>query len=474
MDDSLLDRFLFFNFNKDAKIGENDAHEIVDQIFNGISRSVARKKYLNQGEITDHNRYQRSLFGETPSDKIQQDAKQRILDTIIWLYAISTQSENAEYNDVRHSLYDMFELISMSSEGNNVYTSYSLYKNSCTQIEPIIKYIINKLDITILKPYNGNDRKYIKRSVPYINNWYCADSGSITGLNSSAMIIDSDRNYTLKSVIKIIHEFFGSTPAEISCILELMKSIRNNADHNEALKKSYETNPQDWFERIKFLLYDLITVVFALREAICERAKSNDIFKQYEKKFQDIVNQHKIHISLIYEVNNENRDDKFCIGEHKPDPVDAPDGKSKKSVFELNRKVKSYKLRAEKKDGETVDFNVLSYYDGCTIKISLPTKESPSPNIENIISNNALIPDGALKQFICKNIDKQGIKDDISKCVKVILGLTSGDKKTVTDYLNKLVVKSQVLSDKSASDNSELIKSVSETSREYKQQNRKS
>jgi polyhydroxyalkanoate synthesis regulator phasin len=74
-----------------------------------------------------------------------------------------------------------------------------------------------------------------------------------------------------------------------------------------------------------------------------------------------------------------------------------------------------------------------------------------------------MIPDGKLKQFICKNIDKQGIKGDISKCVKVILGLTSGDKDTVIEHLNNLVDKSQVLSDKSISDNSELIKSLAET-----------
>jgi hypothetical protein len=255
-------------------------------------------------------------------------------------------------------------------------------------------------------------------------------------------------------------------------ILELMQGIRNKVDHADALEEEYQTKPQEWFNRIKYLLYDLITLVFVLRDAINERAKSNDIFKKYESKFLENVNKHKISISFVYEVNNKNRQEKFCIGDQEPTPKVISNGK-KRSEFKLNRKVEDYELQAKKsdgtKDGKPAKFNVLSYYDGCEVDVSLPTEDEnfSKTKIGEIISNDYLmIPDGKLREFIQNNIDKQNVNENIKESVKVILGLTSGDKATVIEHLNSLVEKNQELSNKSDSDNSELINSLSETIKE--------
>lgn len=342
-------------------------------------------------------------------------------------------------------------LVRLSVNQDNKFTTFSKYKEGIRSVDVALQYVLYELGYTKFVSYvservdeNGNKVKVRKK--------YLRLKGES----------DDEKNITFGDVDYFISRRIKKLPGcqPVSLILKRLRDERNKESHN-----AFYTNPDKYWNRLVYILYDYIAIVFFLMRyfkivnitpgdavegedlvAVGQALNTADALVKkcldINVRFQFIKDksvQHKLLIARLdgRSVINRDKETQNCISEGGVDYCYYDVVLEKNTTYRLQSVI--VKEEIESKCGKELDLNSNLLFDGAVVTLKMPTEDIEYPSIKSVIAKSTgLIEDSENRALIEKILEDDIFDDALRSKLRVILMLDKGEKKAIVDeFLSK-------------------------------------
>jgi len=458
LENSLMDRFIALYLNDSDK-------GISKWIINGLNKNV------NDALLQDRAEW----FGRDALDikwKIDdsKNTQREIREAIYLVFSILGKDAKEERYKTVSSLFN--DIVRLSVIQGHSITTYTKYKSCISSADVALQYMLYKLGYVYWHTDDNRQKSLQLKGVACLK----------LGRN------EKPENITFGDVVAFIKDRINNDG--VSKLIYRLNKERNDESH-----AAFYTNPDKYWNRLVYMIYDYIAIAFFLMryfrgvndgiidavekedlKAVTQALKNADaLIKEAENinvRFQFVQNETKKEKLSVKAVDEDRTDKKPDKGQNRDKSIPYPspmteDGNTYCYYDKtLNRNATYHLQSVEVKNGvdipcgEKLDLNTNLLFDGAVINLKMPTEDIPYPTIESIIAKSAGLIEDSENRAVIETLLANNIKDDTFRNkLRVILMLDKGDKESI---INEFVGKGKDVSEKTPEDFKKFIESKSD------------
>lgn len=449
---SLMDRFIH-TFNSKAN----------PQITDWILRGSNSKLWEKRAEWFDYKR-KRFEWGINCVD--EGELQKEVTEAIYLVFAIlGNESEEEEYKGISKIFNDIVRLAVLDKKQD--ITTYSKYTACIRSADVALQYLLYSLGFVEDKEYAhkmtdkdgkiGGTQLRVSIQLRGENLW-TDQSGNLSNITfGNVCFFFKNRIEKLETIgSNDRYKPYWQTRNVANAIYRL-KDARNEESH-----RAFYTDPEKYWNRLVYMLFDYITITFYLLRYLKEQVKQlqiNSGDKLYEKEdvtavvdalliADKLIKESKeIHVRFQYK-KARSRQEKLLISEWDAkqtvndirNPKEETDNDNIICYYDkILIRTASYGLQSyEVKNGKDIaigkrlELNASLLFNGAVVQLTMPTKTVPYPNIDDIIARSTgLIEDSEYRDMIEKVLVSNIPNEEFRSKLRVLLLLDEGDKESI-------------------------------------------
>jgi len=379
------------------------------------------------------------------------DIESEILDSIRLVFAIlDKESSEREYASVS-AIFDDIARLAVAQTHN--ITSYSRYKTCICSADVAFRYILYKLGYveTVVDNSQDDGGRTVRKSLQL--------KGESPKRGNNGKLIDisfKDVADFISRRIEALESYGIQRAGNIPKLLERLKDIRNKESHN-----AFYTDPEKFWTRIVYMIYDYVTVIFFLMryfKGVQDKSikpvdyEDLDAVSSAIDKAEDLIRKTgEIHVRFQFTLDREKKQ-KLLIQSADdsnerftrrplafPTTKSLDDGSTICYYDKIIDKSARYTLQSfyvrngvDIPEGERLELNTSLLFDGAVVALTLPTKEIPYPQIESIIAESTgLIEDRENREVVEKLLADNIQDEQFRNKLRILLLLDKGDKELI-------------------------------------------